>query len=750
MVNLKTKYLIYFITLFIFASCSGSDNPENTTEAQVQENSTTIKSTPVPASTPIPKSTPVPAPKPTAVPTPTAQPVSKPELISFTAEDIKSIDYINIERASSEEFHDLSVTDNDYYSEKFIEAWSGEIKSGTLDEENFMLAIYEGTSIDEDIIDSLLMLAFNIRDEYVDFEGIINPKAWLINNIFLICLKSNGSCESLVEDLLSKSNQFNPVSSSYNGIVMHTKGNSTFSDNLYSQNPDEPTLLEVIMDSYYMYLGTGGARLEDVMYKVLDMLENGIDPDKTFTQGEHYADVLIPEGLHPLHLAIYVDAFTNSVKEYQGGIPNLLLSYGANPNLKAEFVSVDNMGPGDGSQSGWTPLHVAVMNGQLDIIKLLLDYGASINETDDTQNTPLDYIWVPQNMISNFELFGVSTEEMDLPYTKESLNEVKQFLLESGAIHGNGTMSELAQMESTNALDQLSESLDQNDSDISYSTPSWSPDGSKIIFSSDMDGKWSSNIYVMDSDGTNITRLTTNEDSIDTSASWSPDGSKIVFSSDMHGQWGSNIYVMDSDGTNITRLTKQDSSDMSPSWSPDGSKIAFISDMHGQMFTNIYVMDSDGTNITRLTTKRNCWDEFPSWSPDGEKILFESCQYEGTEFRETIFVMDSDGTNMTMLIAWEDAGEDEFPYWSPDGSKIVFSSNLDGQLYGTKNIYVMDSDGTNITRLTTENSLDALPSWSPDGSKIVFSSDMDGQLTLDLYVMDSDGTNITRLTGKLK
>ena len=268
---------------------------------------------------------------------------------------------------------------------------------------------------------------------------------------------------------------------------MHTKGNSTFSDNL-----DDPTLLQVIMDSYYMYLGTGGARLEDVMYKVLDILENGIDPDKTFTQGEHYTYEQIPEGLHPLHLAIYVDAFTNSVKEYQGGIPNLLLSYGANPNLKAEFISVNNMAPEDGGQSGWTPLHIAVMTGQLDIIKLLLDYGAIINETDETQNTPLDYIWVPQNMISNFELFGVSTEEMDLPYTKESLDEVKQFLLESGAIHGNGTMSELAQMESTNVLDQLSESLDQLDqnlSDPSYLEPSWSPDGSKIVFSSDMDGQ---------------------------------------------------------------------------------------------------------------------------------------------------------------------------------------------------------------------------------------------------------------------
>jgi len=741
MINLKTKYLIYFIALFIFASCSGSDNPENTPEAQVQENSTTIKSTPVPTSTPVP------APKPTAVPTPTAQPVSKPELISFTAEDIKSIDYINIESLPSEEFHDPSVTDNDYYSEKFIEAWSGEIKSGTLDEENFILAIYEGTSIDEDIIDSLLIDTFFIRDEYVG--GTTNPKVWLINNIFLFCLRSNGSCESLVEDLLSKSNQFNPVSSSYNGIVMHTKGNSTFSDNLYSQNPDEPTLLEVIMDSYYMYLGTGGARLEDVMYKVLDMLENGIDPDKTFTQGEHYADVLIPEGLHPLHLAVYVDAFTNSVKEYQGGIPNLLLSYGANPNLKAKFVSVNNMGPEGGSQSGWTPLHVAVMNGQLDIIKLLLDYGASINETDDTQNTPLDYIWVPQNMISNFELFGVSTEEMDLPYTKESLDEVKQFLLESGAIHGNGTMSELAQMESTNVLDLLSESLEQNDSDISYLTPSWSPDGSKIVFISNMDEQWGLNIYVMDSDGTNITRLTTNEDSIDTFTSWSPDGSKIVFSSDMDGQWGYNLYVMDSDGTNITRLTtNEDSIDTSASWSPDGSKIVFDSDMDRQLGYNLYIIDSDGTNITRLTTNEDSTDANASWSPDGSKIVFDS-DMDGQLGYTNIYIMDSDGTNITKLTTNEDS-IDTSASWSPDGSKIVFSSNMDGQL--GYNLYVMDSDGTNITRLTTnEDSIDTSASWSPDGSKIVFDSDMDGQLGYtNIYVMDSDGTNITRLTGKLK
>ena len=86
---------------------------------------------------------------------------------------------------------------------------------------------------------------------------------------------------------------------------------------------------------------------------------------------------------------------------------------------------------------------------------------------------------------------------------------------------------------------------------------------------------------------------------------WSPDGSKIVFSSNLDGQlYGTkNIYVMDSDGTNITRLTTENSLDALPSWSPDGSKIVFSSDMDGQLTLDLYVMDSDGTNITRLTGK---------------------------------------------------------------------------------------------------------------------------------------------------
>ena len=148
------NFLLVIIT-FIFISACSADKEEVAPDASPVNTSGSD----------------APMPKPNAVVKPTVQPVSKPELISFTAEDIKSIDYINIESISSEEYHDsvapdgVVAPDNDYYSEKFIEAWEGQIKIGTLDEENFVLAIYEGTSIDQDIIDSFLKLQESIASK---------------------------------------------------------------------------------------------------------------------------------------------------------------------------------------------------------------------------------------------------------------------------------------------------------------------------------------------------------------------------------------------------------------------------------------------------------------------------------------------------------------------------------------------------------------------------------------------------------
>ena len=98
----------------------------------------------------------------------------------------------------------------------------------------------------------------------------------------------------------------------------------------------------------------------------------------------------------------------------------------------------------------------------------------------------------------------------------------------------------------------------------------------RIAFASARDGSWE--IYVMEADGSNQTRLT-DDNADDRNPVRSPDGDKIAFISLRDGNW--EIYVMEADGSNQTRLTDNDASDRGPAWSPDGRKIAFISSRDG-------------------------------------------------------------------------------------------------------------------------------------------------------------------------
>ena len=254
---------------------------------------------------------------------------------------------------------------------------------------------------------------------------------------------------------------------------------------------------------------------------------------------------------------------------------------------------------------------------------------------------------------------------------------------------------------------------------VAWYAPSWSLDGSRLAFVSDRDGN--NEIYVMDANGQNQTRLTDN-DYWDGSPSWFPDGSRLAFMSNRDGN--GEIYVMDSDGQNQTRLTDNDGWDWFPSWSLDGSRLAFVSDRDGN--SEIYVMDSDGQNQTRLTDN-DYRDDSPSWFPDGSRLAFVSDRDGNSE----IYVMDSDGQNQTRLT--DNDGWDLVPSWSPDGSRLAFVSDRDGN----SEIYVMDADGQNQTRLTQNFAEDLFPSWSPDGSRLAFVSDRDGNS--EIYVMDADG-----------
>ncbi len=117
----------------------------------------------------------------------------------------------------------------------------------------------------------------------------------------------------------------------------------------------------------------------------------------------------------------------------------------------------------------------------------------------------------------------------------------------------------------------------------------WSPDGQKIAYA-DAPGS----ILVMDAaDGSNKKLVMRNGEA----PAWSPDGTKIAFQSNRDGNY--EIYVMNADGSNPTRLTNDPRSDLEPDWSPDGTKIVFASNRDGSF--QIYVMSADGSGVDRLT-----------------------------------------------------------------------------------------------------------------------------------------------------
>ncbi|HTM57993.1 MAG TPA: hypothetical protein VL123_06215, partial [Candidatus Udaeobacter sp.] len=124
-------------------------------------------------------------------------------------------------------------------------------------------------------------------------------------------------------------------------------------------------------------------------------------------------------------------------------------------------------------------------------------------------------------------------------------------------------------------------------------------------------------IYLLDARGGSARRLTDNR-GIDTSPSWSPTGREIAFTSDRSGT--PQVYVMDRDGGNVRRLTFDASYTDSPAWSPKGDRIAFVARTSDGF--EIDVCKADGSDLRHVVTGGS--NENPHWSPDGRHLLFAS------------------------------------------------------------------------------------------------------------------------------
>ncbi|MBM3942468.1 MAG: hypothetical protein FJ316_06010 [SAR202 cluster bacterium] len=158
----------------------------------------------------------------------------------------------------------------------------------------------------------------------------------------------------------------------------------------------------------------------------------------------------------------------------------------------------------------------------------------------------------------------------------------------------------------------------------------------RIVFTSILENN--TDIYVMDADGTNLTRLT-DHPAMECKPAWSPDGSKIVFFSNRDGNF--EIYTMNADGSSVTRLTHNAASDANPAWSPDGRKIAFSSDRDGNF--EIYSMNPDGSEVQRLTNSTASEIEV-AWSPDGQRVVYASSEITNSP---RLYMMDVLGGNQT-------------------------------------------------------------------------------------------------------
>jgi Tol biopolymer transport system component len=235
-----------------------------------------------------------------------------------------------------------------------------------------------------------------------------------------------------------------------------------------------------------------------------------------------------------------------------------------------------------------------------------------------------------------------------------------------------------------------------------------------------------SELYLMNSDGTEVQQLTDNEVD-DWHPSWSPDARKLALRSFDGNDY--EIYSMNADGSGAKQLTFDDVDCHDPWWSPDGRRIVFGADDPVGGDEEIYVMNADGSGRTQLTD--NAIDDgSAAWSPDGRVFVYQS----GNE----LWLMNTDGSDKHVLaIGFVNPFH---PAWSPDGARIAFYAR-DG---GDYELYMIRADGSGLTVVTNNSVNDRHPSWRPDGRRIAFER-WDGT-DYEIYLMDPDGSHVTPVT----
>jgi len=253
-------------------------------------------------------------------------------------------------------------------------------------------------------------------------------------------------------------------------------------------------------------------------------------------------------------------------------------------------------------------------------------------------------------------------------------------------------------------------------------------------------------IYVVRGDGSGLTRLTNDPLTIDTEPSWSPDGRRILFTSNRDhltqkpARSITDVYVVNADGSGVRRISFAPPAGghggSGASWSPDGRRIAFGMDDVRDV-GQITVVDADGSHLVNLTQRNGYEGAFPSWSPDGRRLVFTS----GHGGRDATYVMNADGSHVKQLSGSPHGQNfsDTYPTWSPDGRRIAFKRYIDGDTWSR--VWVMDASSKHQRQAVPGPLESQGPAWTPDSRHLLFTRAPNGRLNVQT---DSD---ITRSNG---
>jgi TolB protein len=293
----------------------------------------------------------------------------------------------------------------------------------------------------------------------------------------------------------------------------------------------------------------------------------------------------------------------------------------------------------------------------------------------------------------------------------------------------------------------------------------FSRDGRWITFQSTRDGRTCDQQYVMRTDGTQLTRVSTGGGK--TTCGWFlPDGKRLFFAS-THAAgpdcpprpdpskgyvWGLDpfdIYTVGRDGSDLTRLTNFGTYTAEGVLSPDGTRIVFTSLKDGDL--DIYTMNVDGTDVRQLTHQPG-YDGGPWWSPDGRQIAYRayhpSDSAELKDYRDLLaqrivrpskmelWVMNADGTGQRQVTHL--GGANFGPSWTHDGKRLIFSSNYRNPRSGNFDLFLVNLDGSGLEQVTTADGFDGFPMFSPDGKRLIWASQRADPKSSDVNLFIAD------------